>query len=216
MLETLQLWVDGVRRAGPENMAVDEWLLESARVPVLRVYGWEEGWGSCGYFVPAAEVDEALPGLPWVRRWTGGGIVDHRSDWTYTLVVPCGQALAGLRGGESYRIIHAALAAALTAEGVALAGHAGPARGGVCFARAVEHDLVDAAGRKLAGAGQRRTRAGLLHQGSLAEGGGGALAWDFARRLAECVELREVRPPAEHIAALAAARYRSAAWNRRR
>ena len=36
----LRLWMDPVRRCGPEAMAVDEWLLETAEIPVLRVYGW--------------------------------------------------------------------------------------------------------------------------------------------------------------------------------
>ena len=39
--------------------------------------------------------------------------------------------------------------------------------GSVCFNNPVAFDLADTQGVKIAGAGQRRTRHGLLHQGSL-------------------------------------------------
>ena len=39
----MELWVDALARSGPECMAVDEWLYENARKPVLRVYRWR-GW----------------------------------------------------------------------------------------------------------------------------------------------------------------------------
>lgn len=185
MLEELELWIDDAERDGYRNMAVDDWLLETARRPVLRIYRWEPGWGSFGYFVPQAEAAALLPGLKLVRRRTGGGIVDHRKDLTYTLVVPSGHPLADQRGGASYRFIHQALAAALSPEDpdLRLAGGAVAVRGGDCFARPVEHDLLDHDGRKIAGAGQRRSADGLLHQGSVAycsdEG--------FAARLAACL-----------------------------
>jgi lipoate-protein ligase A len=168
--KTLWLWVDPVNRPGPEAMAVDEWLLENAPGPVLRVYGWSGGWGSLGYFGRMALAQSAFEGLQWVRRWTGGGIVDHRRDWTYTVVAPAGTWLAGLRGAESYRVIHHALARVLAGEGLEVCLSDGSAVTGAasCFANPVGHDLVGAGGRKLAGAGQRRGRRGLLHQGSLA------------------------------------------------
>ena len=100
-------------------MAVDEWLLETAETPVLRVYDWWGSGGVSGISAHLAEARAAFPGVEWVRRWTGGGTVDHRADWTYTLVVPAGERLAGLRGAESYRAIHAALAEALRREGIA-------------------------------------------------------------------------------------------------
>jgi lipoate-protein ligase A len=215
-MERVQLWMDGVARSGPENMAVDEWLLEAAEEPVVRVYRWLAGWGSCGYFVKHEEAERALAGLQWVRRWTGGGIVDHRYDWTYTVVIPRGEALAESRGAESYRVIHGALAKVMSAAGAALAGKAAPAAGGVCFLKAVEHDVVDAAGRKLAGAGQRRTAEGLLHQGSVAGTGDAELGRKLAAELARAVVEVEFRPPEGRIRAKVLERYDSVAWRQRR
>ncbi len=170
VIETLSLWVDPERRPGPEAMAVDEWLLENSCAPVLRVYQWDGCWGSLGYFGKIGDAASAFPGLEWVRRWTGGGIVDHRADWTYTVVAPAGTALAGMRGAESYRAIHAALSEALAGEGFQASLSDGASANGAasCFENPVGHDLVDERGRKIAGAGQRRGRFGLLHQGSLA------------------------------------------------
>lgn len=197
-------------------MAVDQWLLETATTPVLRIYDWDGDWGTCGYFVSSEEMEAALPGINWVRRWTGGGIVDHRSDWTYTLAIPRGELLAESRGAESYRLIHAALAEALASSGVALAGAAGPARGGSCFENPVEFDLLDASGRKMAGAGQRRHRLGLLHQGSVALALGESQVGAFAGVLAEEVEVRDFEADQARIGAILAERYVGDAWNRKR
>ncbi len=168
--DELLLWLDPVARPGPEAMAVDEWLLESTSTPVLRVYGWLGAWASIGYFGNLTEARAAIPGVSWVRRWTGGGVVDHRADWTYTVVAPGGTSLARLRGAESYRRMHQALATALAAEGLAARLSAGDAQTGaaLCFDNPVGHDVLGADGKKLAGAGQRRSRHGLLHQGSVA------------------------------------------------
>lgn len=170
MLEQLKLWMDPEIREGPEAMAVDEWLLAHSKTPVLRVYSWKGDWGSLGYFGKLAEAKASLPGVQWVRRWTGGGLVDHRSDWTYTLAIPAESAVARMKGAESYRWIHSALATALQAEGIAASLSDGGAETGaaLCFHNPVNHDIVTPSGMKFAGAGQRRTRRGLLHQGSVA------------------------------------------------
>ena len=214
VLPHLYFWIDPVPRDGPGNMAVDEWLVETCREPFLRSYRWAPGWGSFGYFVRMADLPEG--DLKWVRRWTGGGIVDHRQDWTYTLFVPRGHALAEARGAESYRVIHGAVAAALRAGGhpADLAGPSAPAAGGDCFARPVEHDLLDAAGRKIAGAGQRRTARGLLHQGSV------SLALPRENALAEAlsgqVEMVDLSPDPAWLASRIASRYGTKAWTGRR
>jgi lipoate-protein ligase A len=221
-LAKLGVWMDRVKRAGPEAMAVDEWLLATATEPVLRVYEWEGEWASVGYFGKAAEAREAIPRVNWVRRWTGGGLVDHRADWTYTLVLPHPAPLAMARGAESYRAIHAALAAALAAEGldVRLSGGAGETGAALCFENPVPHDLVAADGRKLAGAGQRRSRLGLLHQGSVASPCDAAVSQLRAERLAgflaESWQRVVIGLDEERIAESVAGRYGLAKWTEKR
>lgn len=223
-LNMVRLWYDGEKRSGPENMAVDEWLLETAQEPVMRVYGWRGEWGSLGYFMGFEEALASFPdiGLSWVRRWTGGGVVNHTEDWTYTLAVPKGEPLAGLRGAESYRMIHEALARVIAEEGATVRmSRGGDATGAAaCFRNPVGYDLVDASGGKVAGAGQRRTRFGLLHQGSVAGKPGAAdsaaRAGAFARTLARVAGRVECEPPGEWLAKRVESRYGRETWLRPR
>jgi lipoate-protein ligase A len=218
VMDRLCLWIDEDTRDGASNMAVDEWLLESADKPVLRIYGWEPGWGSYGYFVPDTEAAESLKGLKRVRRWTGGGIVDHRRDWTYSLVIPRGGGLAEMRGAESYRVIHSALAEALRAGGVdcRVAGSRPVTAGGECFRKAVKFDLLDGRGDKIAGAGQRRTARGLLHQGSLALETDGGLGIRLAELLAKSVSESVVVPVRARLESILSKRYTTDEWRSRR
>lgn len=171
-LSHLKLWMDPRPRTGPEAMAVDEWLLLKYPHPILRVYRWEGEWGSLGYFDRLSVAQRAVPGVAqWVRRWTGGGTVDHRKDWAYTLIIPgADKRDRNLGGAESYRYIHSALARALEPEGLDVTLSCGNLMTGskACFENPVAHDLINAAGQKLAGAGQRRSTSGMMHQGSVA------------------------------------------------
>src|SRR5207248_11592242 len=78
-------------RSAAENMAVEEALLEAAgciATPVLRFYSWSEPAASFGYFQRYAEVLQLTSLRPLVRRPTGGGLVTHDADWTYSLIFP--------------------------------------------------------------------------------------------------------------------------------
>jgi lipoate-protein ligase A len=82
-------------RQGPErpswNMAFDEALLEAVHLagnPILRLYGWNEPAATFGYFQKWAEVASWIKLRPLIRRPTGGGLVPHDADWTYSLVFP--------------------------------------------------------------------------------------------------------------------------------
>ena len=149
-------------------MAMDEALLETARHPILRVYRWAAPAVSFGYFEKWMPVENAHRDREPVRRWTGGGVVLHGEDFTYSLLAPAGSAWAELEPMESYRAIHEALAAALQSSGapVALAEENAAKKSAACFENPVRHDIV-LNNRKVAGAAQRRTRFGCLHQGSV-------------------------------------------------
>ncbi|MCE9610298.1 MAG: hypothetical protein K8R23_08910 [Chthoniobacter sp.] len=201
------------------NMAVDEVLFATATEPTLRVYRWARPAVSFGYFGKVADVEAAWPGREMVRRWTGGGTVAHGGDVTYTLVIPRVCAFFRLRAEESYRAIHEHLAALLTPldTKVRVAPFATTKVSDACFENPARHDLLGTAG-KIAGAAQRRTRVGLLHQGSVQNT---ALPADFAARLGAAFAphlTRRALTQGELDTAhkLSAAKYATTAWHRRR
>ena len=96
-------------------MALDEALLEAMprlNRPVLRFYGWTEPAASFGYFQKYGEVERLTHLRPLVRRPTGGGIVPHDADWTYSLAFPASHGWYRLKAAESYRRVHLWLQAA--------------------------------------------------------------------------------------------------------
>jgi lipoate-protein ligase A len=168
MLDGLQLFDDREERSAALNMAVDEALLADCAAPVLRFYRWQRSSISFGYFGRYAEIASQSGRRDIVRRWTGGGIVPHGADLTYSVVVPRGHSFFQQSSLEIYAAIHDAICRALQANGMeaSLANGAAPKVSEVCFANAVRADVISG-GQKIAGAAHRRTRAGLLHQGSI-------------------------------------------------
>jgi lipoyl(octanoyl) transferase len=153
------------------NMALDEALLEAMprlRRPVLRFYSWTRPAASFGYFQRHAEVERLTPLRPLVRRPTGGGIVPHEADWTYSLVFPASHHWYAIAAVESYRRVHQWVKAAFAGLDIQteLAGPAHRLAPGQCFVGYVQFDLLWR-GQKIAGAAQRRRRDGLLIQGSV-------------------------------------------------
>ena len=87
-----------------------------------------------------------------------------------------------------------------------------------CFEKPVEWDLIDESGEKVAGAGQRRTRKGLLHQGSILLGSsadGAEILSRLAGELARSVRSLEVKPAGEGFSALVR-QFSAASWLERR
>src|SRR5213593_2214193 len=133
------------------NMAVDDVLLRTAAQrgrALLRVYAWLKPAISIGYFQKFPGGDNEV-----VRRPTGGGLVYHGDDTTFTVVVPPGHRLHKLTTGEAYCAIHEAVA---KAAGATILATGNTPRGTYeCFQQPVAGDVV-ADGRKLAGGAQRR------------------------------------------------------------
>lgn len=168
MLDELLVYDDNEPRAAPLNMAVDEALLESTTVPTLRFYRWRGPSLSFGYFGSYADVAGQSGEREIVRRWTGGGVVPHGSDLTYSVIIPARHSFFALSSVRIYSDLHQAISVAFKAIGVqaTLADSVSPKISENCFANAVRADVISH-GRKIAGAAHRRTRAGLLHQGSI-------------------------------------------------
>ncbi len=168
MFDELLVYDDSEPRAAVLNMAVDEALLESAVAPTLRFYRWRCPALSFGYFGAYADVADQHENREIVRRWTGGGVVPHGADLTYSVIIPARHPFFGLSSLKIYSALHQAISGALNAIGVeaALADSVSPKISENCFANPVRADVISQ-GRKIAGAAHRRTRAGLLHQGSI-------------------------------------------------
>lgn len=190
----MQLDVLATRNSGAaENMATDFLLLQRYEKPDhvrFRHYGWHRPAVTFGYSQKIAFVREQFPGahlMELCRRPTGGGLVDHRDDWTYALVIPRKHAAYDDRAIESYRVVHTCIMGALRALGQNATlknfeNQTGspPSSSGICFKHAELLDVIHAeSGLKIAGAAQKRNKHGLLFQGSLSRAAlPNILEWD--------------------------------------
>ncbi len=188
------------------NMATDLCLLRAfgrPECPRLRHYGWAMpchtfGFGQNIDWV-ARQTGEPLHSL--CRRPTGGGVVDHRQDWTYALVIPSTHPFANRQMRDTYEALHKALAEALSDLGVETNSTCSaleeerefPARPGHCFKEPVPFDLLSlSGGYKIAGAAIKKGREGLLLQGSVRKDLLPKVAWEkllpfFSGHMAACL-----------------------------
>jgi lipoate-protein ligase A len=159
---------------GAEQMALDAGLMDRARMTgeaVLRVYSWTRPTLSFGRHesVRGRFHPEALEreGVGAVRRPTGGRVLMHDREVTYSVTAPAAEQE---RLRESYRRINAILRHALALLGVrveeAPAAAARRPGGAACFAEPSEGELV-VGGRKLVGSAQLREHGALLQHGSI-------------------------------------------------
>lgn len=165
------LWLESPPATNARNMAIDEWALgyaERLGAPVFRSYRSSEGGATFGYFQELSSVESMSALRPLIRRTTGGGLVPHESDWTYSVAIPTEHPWFHCRASESYERLHKALSGSLVDCGVAaeLAPRTVSDGPGQCFVGAEANDVL-VGGRKVAGAAQRRTKAGLMIQGSV-------------------------------------------------
>ncbi len=153
------------------NMAMDDLLLQRVAElgrPLLRFYAWSEPAATFGYFQHYTDIAAWTSLRPLIRRPTGGGLVQHDADWTYSLAFPPSHPWFEFKAAESYKALHDWLRRSFERLGVTtqLAVCCQKEGPGQCFIGSEPFDLLWN-GRKIAGAAQRRTRGGLLIQGSV-------------------------------------------------
>jgi len=162
------------------NMALDEAILmsviEKKSPPTIRFYDWNPPTASCGYNQTAEnEVDFeilAKKGYEFIRRPTGGRLVLHKDEVTYSVIAP----LDGFLGGSvthTYSQISKALAKGLHLMGIdvilekgSLSSSHQREAGNPCFTSTSRYELAYKR-KKIVGSAQVRKENCFLQHGSV-------------------------------------------------
>jgi lipoate-protein ligase A len=165
-----------------ENMSYDAHLLQNIDQydsAVLHLYDWI---GSCATYGLLVNPDDYLDpqgvkkmGLNLAQRPTGGGIIFHKWDFAFSVAIPCGHVLFSDNTLTNYRSINEPVLKAAKAflgvkEDITIIPEDLPAPdlscSRFCMAQPTKYDVV-LHGKKIAGAAQRKTKKGFLHQGTI-------------------------------------------------
>jgi len=185
------------------NMALDEKIFDRYMedgVPVFRVYGWESASFTYGVSQkPENEIDMkrcALDNVQIAKRMTGGGVLFHHNEITYSLV--CAKEDIGEPDGVfvSYRRISAFLISFYRSLGLdaSFALEAGDfkvlcAPHELCSASREKYDIV-INGKKIGGNAQKRRRRAVFQHGSIPLSVDWGLMFRYARSLPEDISSR--------------------------
>jgi lipoate---protein ligase len=174
--------IDTGVQSAEENMRFDAELLEGAEAfsrPVLHLYGWAGESATYGYFTdPSRFLDLEAVGkvsLNLARRPTGGGIVFHLWDMAFSVLVPAHCSGFSMNTLENYGFVNRAVLGAvkefLRGPSLSMTSHdfspLDSSCSHFCMAKPTKYDVMWE-GKKVAGAAQRKTRKGFLHQGTIA------------------------------------------------
>jgi len=169
--------VDEVPLKGSLNMAVDEYLFRSlgdSPQTCLRFYQWEKPTVSLGYSQNIHKVLDVnickRKGIDIVRRITGGKLVLHHREVTYSLSSSDTETFTTSLA-DSYRLISLALICGLDKMGIhaRLASDPPPgyARGDLpCFSYPARNE-IEVEGKKIIGSAQRRVGVCFIQHGSV-------------------------------------------------
>ena len=157
------------------QMAVDE-LLVSDFAPCIRFFNWDmRPQATFGYIQKIAQAEVELKKLginKFTRRMTGGGLVLHKDDLTFSLVF---DLPSRLQPNLIYTALHSAIQEELKNAGFLASVYEGESDykpqtpvGQVqnCFTNPVADDLMQD-GKKVLGGALRRFDKRVLYQGSL-------------------------------------------------
>jgi len=173
-----KLIVDKTPAKGPWNMAVDDYLFQSIEKEAqtyLRFYRWMSPTVSLGYsqkITEAVDVDYCLKnGIDIVRRITGGKLVLHHREVTYS-ICSSDKGTFTPKLIDSYRLISEALMRGLEIMGLrpCLSENSPPityVRGSLpCFSYPAQNE-IEVDGKKIIGSAQKRVGSRFIQHGSI-------------------------------------------------
>jgi lipoate---protein ligase len=175
--------IDTGIQSASENMRFDTELLEKAHTfssPILHLYEWAGESATYGYFTDPAELlnleNAQKLSLDLARRPTGGGIVFHLWDMAFSVLVPSHCPEFSTNTLENYAFVNNAVLSSVKE----FLGNIPPLSltpddfspwdsdcSRFCMAKPTKYDVMWE-GKKIAGAAQRKTKKGYLHQGTIA------------------------------------------------
>lgn len=171
------LIIDTTPMKGSWNMAVDDFIFHSLRKEpqtYLRFYRWEKPTVSLGYsqrILKVVDVDYCRKnGIDIVRRMTGGKLVLHYKEATYSLCSSDTEIFTSTLM-DSYRLISEALICGLKKMGLrsylAEAPPAAYVRGNFpCFSYPARNE-IEVEGKKIIGSAQKRVGSKFIQHGSI-------------------------------------------------
>jgi lipoate-protein ligase A len=165
------------------NMAVDEAILRGysggGSPPTFRIYSWQPSAISFGYSQDASRCLDLYAcrrsGRDVVRRITGGGIIDHQEEITYSLVASAEDLGVTGRVVRSYKTISSfliefyrrlGLDAAYACDASDATGERFGQASALCYASKEKYDIVIGT-KKIGGSAQKRTRGVIFQHGSI-------------------------------------------------
>jgi len=171
------LIIDRLPLSGSLNMAIDDYLFRSLSEKsqtYLRFYTWERPTVSLGYSQSVEKVVDIkycrMHGIDIVRRMTGGKLVLHHKEVTYSLCSSDRKTFTS-KLAESYRLISEALIQGLKKmELKPYLADAPPnhyTRGNLpCFSYPAKNE-IEVDGKKIIGSAQKRIGSRFIQHGSI-------------------------------------------------
>lgn len=176
MQEIVDVVDSGVSNA-IDSMNIDaEWIkeLSTFEKPRIRFYDWQKKSVTYGHFIDpnrwlsAGAIERS--GFDIARRPTGGGLIFHYNDFSYTVAIPSHHPKFSQNVLSNYHLVNSALLEAVSClQGSFCLQEQTNNTGNFthfCMATATQYDLIYG-GRKLGGSAQRKTADGFVHQGTL-------------------------------------------------
>ncbi len=162
--------VDSGKNSSLFHMEHDERLLEGVSHATLRFYEFTRGHITYGYFIdPSKWLKGGLPKA--ARRPTGGGLIFHGTDFSFTFALPLKNPLTSLPPLERYHLINTQVLKAV--KSLLPKSCCSLLKVGVqdvvdelCMANPTIYDIMHE-GKKVGGSSQRKNKHAFIHQCSL-------------------------------------------------